>query len=438
MNEPLAQAARDALRARLAGAGVPEARTALAARALESLLARAVTVREDGTAFVVTGDITAMWLRDSAAQVRPLLALAGEVPELAALVAGVLRTQVDQVLLDPYANAFNDGPTGELMRRDFRDQSPWVFERKYEVDSPGAPLSLAWTLWRATGSAAHVDARFLEAAGSIVGLWRREQEHDRTSYRLWRPLRPRRDSLSHRGRGAPVATTGMTWSAFRPSDDACRYGYNVPANAFAAVALERLAELVEAAVAAMGPLGLAADARALAAEIRAGIAAHAVVAGPGPDGEQVLAYEVDGLGRALLMDDANVPSLLSLPYLGFCAATDPLYRATRAFVLGPGNPCWWQGRAVRGVGSPHTGRRRVWPLAILMEGLTSTGADGVEAALHRAESTVTGDLLLHESVHADAARRFTRSWFSWADMLYVELVLASAAIRLPGTTGPTG
>ena len=171
---------------------------------------------------------------------------------------------------------------------------------------------------------------------------------------------------------------------------------------------------------------LAAEARGLATEIRSGIAGFGVVDHPAAG--RIYAYEVDGLGTRLLLDDANVPSLLSLPYLGFCARDDPLYRATRSWALGPGNPNWVQGRAVRGVGSLHTRRRWVWPLAIAMEGLTASDDGEREDATRRVEGTVTGDLLLHESVHPADPRRFTRRWFSWADMLYVELVLASVGL----------
>jgi meiotically up-regulated gene 157 (Mug157) protein len=418
----------DVLRSLLGDRGVPPSRIDLAARATESLLRNAVTKRADGTVYVVTGDIPAMWLRDSCAQVRPLLALAHELPELVDLVAGVLRLQVEQVLIDPRANAFNPGPTGAHLRRDFHDQSPWVFERKYATDSLCAPLLLAWLVWHATSSLAHVDGRFIEAARSIVSLWRSEQDHDYDSYRFRRRLARRRGVPSRRGRGARVARTGMTWSAFRPSDDACRYGYHVPANAFAAVSLEQLDAVLRAA---HGDLALAADAQALAAEIRAGIAAHGVAADS--SGTPIYAYEVDGLGGALLLDDANSPSLLSLPYLGFCDARDPLYRSTRSWLLGPGNPNWVRGV---GVGSGHTRRGWVWPLAIAMEGLTAIDADEREQAARRIEATVTGELLFHESVDPANPRRFTRRWFSWADMLYVELVLATAGISPPEMRAP--
>jgi meiotically up-regulated gene 157 (Mug157) protein len=211
----------------------------------------------------------------------------------------------------------------------------------------------------------------------------------------------------------------MTWSAFRPSDDACVYGYHVPSNALASVSLARLAHLLDLA----GDSTAARDAEALSAEIRRGIGEFGIVEAPGHG--RIYAYEVDGLGRSLLLDDANVPSLVSLPYIGFSDHADPVYLATRSWALSGANPCWAQGRVVSGVGSTHTRRGWVWPLGIAMEGLTASDDRERERALARIEATTTTGGLLHESVDPSAPRRFSRSWFSWADMLYVELVLAS-------------
>jgi meiotically up-regulated gene 157 (Mug157) protein len=413
----------DVLRLLLGQRGVSEDRIELACAAVDLLLRRAVVRRPDGFVFVITGDIPAMWLRDSAAQVGPLLALAPDVWSVVELVTGVLQTQVEQVLIDPRANAFNPGPTRAAMRRDFRDQSPWVYERKYAVDSLCAPLRLAWLIWQATGTVDHVDARFREMARRIVALWRSEQDHDPSLYVLRRRFGRRGGSLSHRGRGAPVAPTGMIWSGFRPSDDACVYGYHVPANALAAVSLVRLAALLETAGV---DTSLAAEARALAEEIDAGILRHGIVDEPG--GGRIYAYETDGRGNHMLLDDANVPSLISLPYLGCCARSDPVYLATRAWALSPANPLWVSGEQVHGLGSSHTRAGFVWPLGIAMEGLTATTADEREDALLRIEATLIPELLFHESVDATDPRRYTRAWFSWADMLYVELVLASAGL----------
>jgi meiotically up-regulated gene 157 (Mug157) protein len=413
----------EVLRVLLSRRSVPDHRVELACSAVDLLLRRAVQHRPDGSVFVATGDIPAMWLRDSAAQIRPLLALAQDVPSVVGLAAGVLRSQVEHVLIDPRANAFNPAPTGAAMRRDFRDQSPWVYERKYAVDSLCAPITLGWLIWRTAGTSDHVDARFREMARRIVTLWHNEQDHDPDLYTLRRRIGRPGGSLSHKGRGAPVAPTGMTWSGFRPSDEACVYGFHIPANALAAVSLERLASMLETT----GADGrLANDARGLAAQIHAGILRHGIVDVPGAG--RIFAYETDGLGNHVLLDDANVPNLISLPYIDFCAADDPVYVATRSWALSPANPLWVGGGPIHGLGSSHTRPGFVWPLAIAMEGLTATTAAEREGALQRLEATLTPELLFHESVDPADPRRYTRHWFSWADMLYVELVLASAGL----------
>jgi meiotically up-regulated gene 157 (Mug157) protein len=401
---------------------VAEFRVTFARQLTATLLTDAITTHSDGSVYVSTGDIPAMWLRDSTAQIRPLLAFATPVPEISDLAHGLLRTQIDCVLIDPRANAFNDGPTGATMRRDYPDQSPRVFERKYAVDSLCSPLLLAWLIWRATGSTTHVDEHFLMGVRSIVTLWRSEQNHD-GSYQFRRRLGRRRGTLSHRGRGAPVSPTGMTWSGFRPSDDGCTYGYNVPANGFAAATLERLADLLERATS--DPI--ATDTRQLAREMRAAIEHHGIV--PADDGP-IYAYEVDGRGRHILLDDANVPSLLSLPYLGYCDVTDPTYQRSRAWILSSANPCWSSGSLGHGVGSQHTPRGSIWPLAIAMEGLTSRDADEKLLALERIERVALPLGTVPESFDPWNGSRRTRTWFSWAEMLYVELVLASAGLGI--------
>lgn len=385
----------------------------------------------DGTTFVITGDIPAMWLRDSAAQVRPYLIPAATDPELAELLVGVVRRQVRYILEDPYANAFNEAPNGRGHRRDRVKValSPWVWERKYEVDSLCYPVQLAYLLWRATGRTDHLDDEFRRAVGPILALWRREQRHEAESrYRFRRPFRWRSDTLARRGRGSPTATTGMTWSGFRPSDDACRYGYLVPANGFATVVLGYVAEI---AAGVLGDAGLAADARGLATEIDAGIRAHGIVEHPRHG--RIYAYETDGFGNHLLMDDANIPSLLSLPYLGYVDREDPVYAATRRFVLSPDNPHFYRGWAAAGIGSPHTPRRYIWHLALAMQGLTATDPAEREGLLDLFTRTDAGAGLMHEGFHADNPARFTRPWFAWANALFSEFVLAHCGLTVPGS-----
>ncbi|HWQ11814.1 MAG TPA: glycoside hydrolase family 125 protein [Roseiflexaceae bacterium] len=409
-------------------AGQPR-RAALFRACFTNTLATTIRRMPDGTTFVITGDIPAMWLRDSAAQVRPYLVLAARDADISDMIAGVVRRQMRYITIDPYANAFNEEPNGRRWdAADETEMNDWLWERKYEVDSLCYPLQLAYLLWRATGRTDHFDATFCTAAAHILETWRREQHHALSPYRFVRRNGPPGDTLSHEGYGAPVAMTGMTWSGFRPSDDACVYGYLVPANMFAAVTLGYLAEV---AGQVLGDTALRDEARALAAEIRAGVERFGTV--QHPDYGRIYAYETDGLGNYTLMDDANVPSLLSLPYLGWCAPDDPLYLATRRFVLSPANPFFYRGTAAEGVGSPHTPPRYIWHIALAVQGLTATDPAERERMLALMERTDGGAGMMHEGFDADDPAKFTRPWFSWANMMYCELVLASLGLYVPGS-----
>lgn len=396
-------------------------------RCMSDTLARTITRHPDGTAFVITGDIPAMWLRDSTAQLAPFLHLAGRDERLAETIAAVSRRQQASILHDPYANAFNDGPTGAGHRDRTgppgTGQSAWVWERKYEIDSLAYPVQLAYDLWRATGRTDHL-GQLGQVARTVVDLWRAEQRHDGSPYTFERTDCPPSDTLVRAGRGPEVEYTGMTWAGFRPSDDACRYGYNVPGNALAAVALGYVGRL---ATEVLHDDALAADAAALRSDIERGIREHGIVAGP--DGRPVYAYEVDGRGGVLLADDANSPSLLSLPMLGWCAADDPLYAATRDLVLSDVNPYYYSGSAASGIGSPHTPAGHVWPIALAIQGLTATDPDEARGLLDLILATDAGTGAVHESFHVDDPATYTREWFSWANSMFCELALETAGLR---------
>lgn len=383
-----------------------------------------------GTAFLLTGDIPAMWLRDSAAQMRPYLAMLTLDPGLGDVIAAVVREQSQQILRDPYANAFNDGPTNAGHQDDATAMTPWTWERKYEVDSLAFPLQLAHQLWRATGRTDHLDDAFARAAHLAVATIRTEQDHDaRSDYTFERTDCPPSDTLVG-GRGTPVAVTGLTWSGFRPSDDACEYHYNIPGNLFAAAALRDLAELART-VLADDELG--ARAMALSTELEQAVARHGLVEVPGIG--QVWAYEVDGLGNHLLMDDANMPSLLSLPLTGGVALDDPRYRATRAFVLSSANPTYVSGTTAEGLGSPHTPHGYVWPIAAAVRGLTTTDPQEKREVLAMLRDTHAERGRMTESFDANDPTRFTREWFSWADAMFCELVLDVLGHRVPQGAG---
>lgn len=370
--------------------------------------------RRGNRVFVITGDIPAMWLRDSSAQVLPFLQLT-DVPEVVEVLHGLIREQWRCIALDPYANAFNVADTGEHFDPTDLDLHPGVWERKYEIDSLAFPVQLTHQLWKATGHAEHLDDAVHQGCRSIVALWRLEQRHDELStYRHVRPADPQ-DTLERDGRGSPVAVTGMTWSGFRPSDDACTFGYNVPAQLMAVMALRMIIEFCDL----WQDLDLAAAASALAAEISGGVRDH------GKEGGRY-AYEVDGLGNSLFMDDANMPSLLSLPLTSDVAPDDPSYLATREWILSPANPYFFEGSAAAGIGSPHTPLRHIWHIALAVQGLTG-GADEALSCLDVLLSTDAGTGVMHEGFNADDPSDYTRSWFSWANSMSCALMMKCAS-----------
>ena len=377
------------------------------------------TVEQDGTTFVLTGDIPAMWLRDSSAQVHQYLPFAKQDEGLRRLFEGLIRRQARYILIDPYANAFNRQPDNAGFPNDRTEQNPWVWERKYEVDSLCAPVCLAWEYWKITASTAAFDETFVRAMHAIVKVWRREQRHEINSdYAFERPDAPDSDSLPFGGRGRPVNFTGMTWSGFRPSDDACRFGYLIPANMHAVVALRHMEEMAESV---FEDIALANEARLLADEIDDGIRNYGIYRHP--EYGDIYAYETDGYGNYNLMDDANVPSLLSIPYLGYASADNPLYRNTRRFILGNGNPYHHAGRFASGIGSPHTPHGYVWPIALAMQALTSDDPEEIRAMVDMLAATDAGTGFMHESVDPDEPKHYTRSWFAWANSLFSELLL---------------
>lgn len=368
-----------------------------------------------GDTFVITGDIPAMWLRDSTAQVLHYLRFADE-PAVAAMVEGLIARQAACILRDPYANAYNREPSAYKPFDDRPRANDWVWERKYEIDSLCYPLWLAEKYHTRTKSTAFLTPEFHEALRTVIGVLRKEQDHTKSDYRFERSDCPPSDTLCREGRGAPVAVTGMTWSGFRPSDDACRYGYLVPSNLFAARALKAAAVLAQL----LGDFALAAEADALGGEIAAAVREHGTV--DHPEFGRILAYEVDGLGNVNLMDDANVPSLLALPYLEVCAPEDPLYQATRRFVLSSENPYYYTGTQACGVGSPHTPEGYIWPIALCVQAMTSMDLDEIAAIVHTLMHTHGGTGFMHESFDPSAPEEFTRSWFAWANSMFGELI----------------
>jgi uncharacterized protein len=376
--------------------------------------------------YVVTGDIDAMWLRDSSAQVMPYLSLAKQDEKLRELLEGVIRRQARMILIDPYANAFmrdTRAPPLEWAVKDKTKHYPGVGERKWEVDSLCYPLRLAHGYWQHTGDTGPFDAQWKEAAWTIIRTFRTQQRKlGRGPYSFQREADTPTDTLALDGFGNPAVPVGMIFSMFRPSDDACTYPLFVPANLFAVVSLGQLATL---AARVLHDVQLADEAQALAAEV--GTALNKYGKTQQAKFGEIWAYEVDGYGNVLMMDDANAPGLLSLPYLGCCRSDDPLYRRTRQFVQSEANPYFFRGTAAEGVGGPHEGLNMIWPISMIVRALTSTDDREIRQCLLWLRDTTANTGFMHESFQKDDPTVFTRPWFAWANTLFGELIVTLAA-----------
>lgn len=385
-------------------------------------------VKEDGTTFLFTGDIPAMWLRDSTAQMRPYLVLANKDKVIHNLIAGLVKRQMMYINFDPYANAFNESENFNCYdedKTDFNEYKGWVWERKYEIDSLCYPIQLSYLLYKNTGDTSHFDNNFVEAIKKILVVLKTEQNHEVSPYKFTRNTNRKEDTLVRDGRGAKLSYTGMTWSGFRPSDDACEYGYLVPSNMFAVVILDYIKEIFTDII---PNVDIAKIANNIRVKIQEGLENFSKI--KNKNGENIWAYDVDGLGNKILMDDSNVPNLISAPYLGYCSPTDETYIKTRSTLLSEENPYYYEGKFAKGIGSSHTPKNYVWPIALAIEGLTTQSKSEKERILNSLVSTDAGTNLMHEGFDVNDPNNYTREWFSWSNMMFCELVMDYFNIRI--------
>lgn len=348
--------------------------------------------------FICTGDRAAMSLRDSSLQAWPYLALVTRDAALRQLVAGVINRQTQCILQDPYANAFYADPTqvGEW-QHDRTTMRPGLQERKWALDSLCHPIRLGYHYWKITGDEQPFDQHWREAIRLTVSTFR-EQQRQAGPYRFQRLTADALDTRALAGTGYPARPGGLIASAFRPGGDATLLPFSVPGNFFAVASLRQAALMLYDIAHEQAGYN---DLMALADEVGVALRQHALVAHPalGP----VYAYEVDGYGGHAFLDDANVPSLLSLPYLGALPLNDPVYQRTRQLALSAANPFFYQGQRAAGIGSPRTGPDLLWPSSLAMRGLTSPDDAEIRTCVQLLKAAHAGTGYLPGAIYKDDA-----------------------------------
>jgi len=370
--------------------------------------------------FIITGDIDAMWLRDSTAQVWPYMPLISKEEKLRNLVLGLVNRQVKCVLADPYANAFYKDLTKEsLWKSDIPEPAPGIHERKWEIDSLCYVVRLSHEYYKITGDQSVFDKEWDRAMRLIVKTFKTEQRKDGYSpYYFIRTTSVMIDAPPFEGTGRPIKPTGMICSMFRPSDDATLFPFLIPSNIFAVLSLHQLSEIYSNV---LKDEMFAKECDDLAEEADTAIKEYGI--SDHLDFGKIYAYEVDGFGNKVFKDDANVPSLMSLAYLGAHSPDDPLYQRTRKFLLSDSNPYFLKGLAAEGQASPHTGKEKIWPMGIILRAMTSVDEKEIIYCLKMLKSTHAGTGFMHEAFHKDSPDDFNRAWFAWANTLFGELIM---------------
>ncbi|KAI0148310.1 glycoside hydrolase family 125 protein [Hypoxylon sp. NC0597] len=385
--------------------------------------------------FIITGDIIAEWLRDSTNQLSPYQPLAKKDPAVYNLILGAINTQSEYVIESPYCNAFQPPPISGLpVSHNGQDDAvhpvyepSFVFECKYELDSLAHFLALGNDFNDHTGSKEFLTPRWYLALETLLNVLEQQSmstfdpetgRYRRNEYTFSRNTNTGTETLNLRGVGNPLNNgTGLVRSAFRPSDDATILGFFIPANAMMAVELKRTANILKEA----GKNVLAQTVETWSQTITNGVWEHGIVRHSTYG--NVFAYEVDGYGSSILMDDANYPSLLALPLMGFLAPDDKTYQNTRRMLLSKSsNPYYLTGREFQGIGGPHIGLSNAWPMSLLIQAQTSDDDEEITECLKLVlKSSKLG--LIHESVDVNLIHSYTRSWFAWANGVFAETIL---------------
>ncbi|KAJ5900707.1 Meiotically protein [Penicillium subrubescens] len=391
--------------------------------------------------FIVTGDINAEWLRDSTNQLTNYQALAKKDKSLYNLILGAINTQAEFVIQSPYCNAFQPPSASGIPPENSTQvdtvhpayEKSFVFECKYELDSLAHFLLLGTEFYENTGSTEFLTDRWFKALQTVLDVidaqsqptFNSKNQFVTNQYTFQRETTIGTETLNLQGVGNPLNSgTGLIRSAFRPSDDATILGYFIPPNAMMSVQLRKVAKVINAAG---GHDDLVNELEQRGKNLENAVKEHAIV--NHPKYGDVYAFEIDGYGSRILMDDANIPSLLSLPYLGFLDKSDKVYQNTRKMITEKaGNPYYLEGPAFHGIGGPHIGLENAWPMSLLMQALTSDDDTEILDSINLVrDSSLLG--LVHESINVTKIKTYTRPWFAWANSVFAQTILQVAEER---------
>lgn len=377
--------------------------------------------------YLVTGDIPAMWLRDSSASVIQYLDFVNIDEDIFKLIKGLIKRQFFYINVDPYTNAFNKEPNGAGHKDDYGLRTPFTWERKFEIDSLCYPIWLIYSLYNSTKDITLLDDLFVRTCKTIMNVFKKEQNHHELSdYYHYRDGEKEGFNIPNHGKGGEIKQTGMIWSGYRPSDDACKYGFFIPGNMFAVVILGYMSELLKE----INQNELSDEALKLRKEVDDGIKKYSIF--NHYKYGKIYAYETDGLGNYLLMDDANVPSLLSIPYFKYADIEDEIYQNTRRYCLSFDNDYYYEGEVIKGIGSPHTPSGYVWHIGVALQALTTNDEQERKELIYMILNSDADTLFTHEGVYKDDDKIFTRSWFAWSNSLFAYLILDSKNIVCGG------
>ena len=370
--------------------------------------------------FIITGDIDAMWLRDSTAQVWPYLPLVKKDVKIKNLIKGLINRQAKCVIRDPYANSFyKDLSRVSAHNKDIPTPIAGVHEQKWEVDSLCYVIRLSYHYYKLTGDNSIFDETWIQSSKIIYDTFLTEQRKDgKSPYTFIRNGTAMVDAPVFSGTGRPFKPNGMICSMFRPSDDATMYPFLIPSNIFAAISMKQLSEIYKSE---KMDIVFAEKCLSMSIEVNQAIEKYAIK--EHLDFGKIYTYEIDGFGNNLFMDDANVPSLMSLGYLDPTFLNDEIYLNTRKFLLSENNPYFLKGKSAEGQASPHTGKDKIWPMGIILRAMTSDNDSEITKCIQMLINTHAGTGFMHEAFDKDNPENYFRSWFAWANTLFGELII---------------